>query len=67
MCCPASAYLRDFQVGRLDGEKPAVIRLSGASILEEHCVFDNAEGKVTLTACENSVTVRRAALRSGDL
>ncbi|KZV94023.1 kinesin-like protein [Exidia glandulosa HHB12029] len=43
-------------VGRLDGEKPAAIRLSGSSILEEHCIFDNMDGKVTLAACENSVT-----------
>ncbi|EJD54101.1 kinesin-like protein [Auricularia subglabra TFB-10046 SS5] len=43
-------------VGRLDGEKAAAIRLSGSSILEEHCCFENADGKVTLTAMENSVT-----------
>ena len=49
-------------VGRLDGEKAAAIRLSGSSILEEHCVFENADGKVTLTAMENSVTVRISVL-----
>lgn len=46
------------QVGRLDSEKPAAIRLSGASILEEHCYFDNNDGKVTLHALPGAVTVR---------
>lgn len=46
------------QVGRLDSEKPAAIRLSGDNILEEHCFFDNADGKVTLSAQPNSTTVR---------
>lgn len=45
------------QVGRLDSEKPAAIRLSGDNILEEHCFFDNTDGKVTLSAQPNSTTV----------
>ncbi|KAF8576210.1 kinesin-like protein [Ramaria rubella] len=43
-------------VGRLDSEKPAAIRLSGDNILEEHCFFDNVDGKVTLSAQPNSTT-----------
>lgn len=43
-------------VGRLDSEKPAAIRLSGENILEEHCYFENTDGKVTLHAMPESVT-----------
>ncbi|KIJ70625.1 hypothetical protein HYDPIDRAFT_172396 [Hydnomerulius pinastri MD-312] len=43
-------------VGRLDSEKPAAIRLSGDNILEEHCAFENNDGKVTLHALPDSVT-----------
>lgn len=46
------------QVGRLDSEKPAAIRLSGESINEEHCYFENNDGKVTLHAIGEAVTVR---------
>ena len=45
------------QVGRLDSAKPAAIRLSGDNILEEHCFFENADGKVVLNAQPNSATV----------
>ena len=45
------------QVGRLDSEKPAAIRLSGDNISEEHCAFDNVDGRVTLHAMPDSVTV----------
>ena len=45
-------------VGRLDSDKPAAIRLSGESIAEEHCYFENNDGKVTLHALPNAVTVR---------
>lgn len=41
----------------MDSEKPAAIRLSGENILEEHCTFDNTDGKVLLYAMLNSVTV----------
>lgn len=44
-------------VGRLDSDKPAIIKLSGESINEEHCYFDNNDGKVTLHAMPNAVTV----------
>lgn len=44
-------------VGRLEGEKPCAIRLSGDSIGEEHCYFDNNDGKVTLLGMPNAVTV----------
>ncbi|KAJ8595053.1 kinesin-domain-containing protein [Rhizopogon salebrosus TDB-379] len=43
-------------VGRLDSEKPAAIRLSGENILEEHCYFENTDGKVTIHAMQDSVT-----------
>ena len=42
---------------KADSEKPAAIRLTGENILEEHCYFDNVDGKVTLHALPNSVTV----------
>ncbi|EJD00829.1 kinesin-like protein [Fomitiporia mediterranea MF3/22] len=35
-------------VGRLDSEKALAIRLSGENISEEHCYFENTDGKVTL-------------------
>ena len=41
----------------MDSEKPAAIRLSGDSINEEHCYFDNNDGKVTLHNIGNAVTV----------
>lgn len=44
-------------VGRLDSDKPAAIRLSGESIGEEHCYFENNDGKVTLHALPDGVTV----------
>lgn len=44
-------------VGRLDSEKQIHIRLSGDSILEEHCYFDNENGGVTLQAPAGSITV----------
>ncbi|KAI5894442.1 kinesin-domain-containing protein [Schizophyllum commune H4-8] len=43
-------------VGRLDSEKPAAIRLSGENIMEEHCYFQNDDGKVHLHAMPDSVT-----------
>ncbi|KAF6762514.1 kinesin-like protein [Ephemerocybe angulata] len=43
-------------VGKLDSDVPASIRLSGENILEEHCYFENNEGKVTLTSMPGSVT-----------
>ena len=45
------------EVGRLDSEKQLSIRLSGESIAEEHCYFENLDGKVTLHAMPNAVTV----------
>lgn len=41
----------------MDSEKPAAIRLSGDKILEEHCYFDNTDGKVTLECMPDSITV----------
>ena len=46
------------EVGRMDSEKPAAIRLSGESIAEEHCYFENNDGKVMLYALPDAVTVR---------
>ncbi|KAI6128550.1 hypothetical protein EV401DRAFT_893590 [Pisolithus croceorrhizus] len=43
-------------VGRMDSEKPAAIRLSGENILEEHCVFESIDDKVTIHAMPDSVT-----------
>ncbi|KAH9991622.1 hypothetical protein BJV74DRAFT_877977 [Russula compacta] len=43
-------------VGRLDSEKAVHIRLSGNNILEEHCHFENADGKVTLHALPDAIT-----------
>ncbi|KAF8075903.1 kinesin-like protein [Lyophyllum atratum] len=43
-------------VGRLDSDKPAAIRLSGDNILEEHCYFDNNEGRVVIQSMPDSVT-----------
>jgi kinesin family protein 1 len=46
------------QLGHVDSQKPVAIRLSGETILEEHCYFDNKDGKVMLYAMPDSVTVR---------
>ncbi|KDR74515.1 hypothetical protein GALMADRAFT_70915 [Galerina marginata CBS 339.88] len=43
-------------IGRLDSDVPAAIRLSGDNILEEHCYFDNTDGKVVIVCMPNSVT-----------
>ncbi|KAH8985868.1 P-loop containing nucleoside triphosphate hydrolase protein [Lactarius hatsudake] len=43
-------------VGRLDSEKAAHIRLSGDNILEEHCYFENTDGKVTLHTVTDAIT-----------
>ncbi|ESK87954.1 kinesin family protein [Moniliophthora roreri MCA 2997] len=43
-------------VGRMDSVKPAAIRLSGDNILEDHCFFENTDGKVMLHALPDSVT-----------
>ncbi|KAG6845825.1 hypothetical protein H0H87_002513 [Tephrocybe sp. NHM501043] len=43
-------------VGRLDSEKPVAIRLSGDNILEEHCHFDNTDGKVVIQSLPDSIT-----------
>ncbi|KAI0253043.1 kinesin-like protein [Lactifluus subvellereus] len=43
-------------VGRLDSEKAVHIRLSGDIILEEHCHFENTDGKVTLHALPDAIT-----------
>lgn len=43
-------------IGRLDSEKPATIRLSGDSITDEHCYFENSDGKVTLHTVGEAVT-----------
>ncbi len=55
---PVNSANTSRQVGRLDSEKNAAIRLSGDNILEEHCYFDNAEGKVFIYSMPDSATVR---------
>ncbi len=42
----------------MDSEKAVHICLSGDNILEEHCYFENTDGKVTLYALPNAITVR---------
>lgn len=41
----------------MDTEKPAAIRLSGDNILEEHCYFENNDGKVIIQSLTGSITV----------
>jgi kinesin family protein 1 len=41
----------------MNSEKPAAIRLSGESILDEHCYFEHKDGKVTLHTLPDAVTV----------
>ncbi|KAJ3558619.1 hypothetical protein NM688_g814 [Phlebia brevispora] len=55
-CLIYQIKLGQTMVGRLDSEKPAAIRLSGESIKEEHCYFENNDGKVTLHAMPDAVT-----------
>jgi kinesin family protein 1 len=47
----------------MDSEKPAAIRLSGDNILQEHCYFENNEGKVVIQSSPDSVTVRNLCQR----
>lgn len=42
----------------MESEKPVHIRLSGDNILEEHCYFENTDGKVMLHSIGGGVTVR---------
>jgi kinesin family protein 1 len=46
----------------MDSEKAVHIRLSGDNILEEHCYFENTDGRVTLHALPDAITVRRCGL-----
>lgn len=41
----------------MDSDKPAAIRLSGENILEEHCYFENSDGKVVIQCPPDSATV----------
>lgn len=41
----------------MNSEKPVVIRLSGDNILEEHCYFENTDGRVVINSMPDSVTV----------
>ncbi|XP_056018125.1 kinesin-like protein unc-104 isoform X3 [Ostrea edulis] len=43
------------RVGLKDAAKNNDIQLSGSNILEEHCLFHNSEGKVTLLSVQNAV------------
>ncbi len=42
----------------MDSEKAVHICLSGDNILEEHCHFENTDGKVTLHTLSDAITVR---------
>lgn len=39
-------FLHLFRVGRPDANVPQDIKLTGSHILNEHCVFENFEGKI---------------------
>jgi kinesin family member 1 len=41
----------------MDSEKAVGIRLSGDSIREEHCYFENVDGKVSLHGLPDAITV----------
>ncbi|KAH9514193.1 Kinesin-like protein kif1a [Bulinus truncatus] len=43
------------RVGLHDAEKPNDVQLSGSNILEEHCLFENIDGTVTLIPCEGAL------------
>ena len=45
-------------MGGMETDKVVQIRLSGESIADEHCWFDNKDGKVTLHALPGAKTVR---------
>ncbi|KAI9484614.1 hypothetical protein BDB00DRAFT_854270 [Zychaea mexicana] len=45
------------RVGKEGSDTPAEIRLSGSNIQEEHCVFENGNGTVTLHPNEGSLTM----------
>ncbi|KDN52110.1 kinesin-domain-containing protein [Tilletiaria anomala UBC 951] len=53
-------------VGNLDTNSDAQIRLSGAKILPEHCIFENEEGKVSIRAMPNSMTMVNGKRVSSD-
>lgn len=48
-------------VGGMETDKVVQIRLSGESILDEHCFFENKDGKVTLHALPGAKTVRKSS------
>ncbi|CAG8485825.1 15941_t:CDS:10, partial [Acaulospora colombiana] len=45
------------RVGRLESEEQTEIRLSGENILDEHCFFENIDGKVTLHPRPDCITM----------
>ncbi|GBN02756.1 Kinesin-like protein unc-104 [Araneus ventricosus] len=50
-------YIKDgiIRVGRPDANVPQDIKLTGSHILNEHCMFENFGGTVTLKACPNAM------------
>ncbi|GFT28387.1 kinesin-like protein unc-104, partial [Nephila pilipes] len=50
-------YIKDgiTRVGRPDANVPQDIKLTGSHILNEHCMFENFGGAVTLKACLNAM------------
>ncbi|XP_035212059.1 kinesin-like protein unc-104 isoform X4 [Stegodyphus dumicola] len=50
-------YIKDgiTRVGRPDANVPQDIKLSGSHILNEHCIFENFGGTVTLKSCPNAM------------
>ncbi|KAF9645340.1 kinesin-like protein [Thelephora ganbajun] len=56
-CLIYQLKLGETMVGHVDSQKSVAIRLSGETILEEHCYFDNKDGKVMLCAMPDSVTI----------
>ncbi|CAG8664701.1 808_t:CDS:2, partial [Acaulospora morrowiae] len=45
------------RVGRLESDSQPEIRLSGENILNEHCYFENIDGKVTLYPSPDCITM----------
>ncbi|GIY22170.1 hypothetical protein CDAR_562212 [Caerostris darwini] len=67
-------YIKDgiTRVGRPDANVPQDIKLTGSHILNEHCLFENFGGSVTLKSCLNAMcyvngreVLDEAVLRTG--
>jgi kinesin family protein 1 len=61
-CLIYSLKLGKTKVGLADTINDIDIKLSGGSILPEHCYFENVNNTVTLHPCPNSITMVNGAL-----